>query len=118
MGVRLLTSVSECSKCGLCKGVCPILRVTKEESKGPRCRVLQINEKAEDFTLIYSTLCSACDAACPVGIEISKDILAARERLVSKGIETPANKKMIENIRKYGNPFGKIEGKPKELFCC
>lgn len=98
--------------------MCPVLRVMREESKGPRCRVLQINEDAEDTSLFFSTLCSACDAACPVGIDISTEIQKARERLVQRGVETEVNKKMIENVRKYGNPFGKIEGKPKELFCC
>jgi len=113
-----LAEAGKCSKCGLCKAVCPVLRVMKEESKGPRCRMLQINEKQEDESLLFSTLCSACDAACPVKIDISKDVLAARQRLVGKGIETEANKRMIENMRKYGNPFGEIKGKPKELFCC
>jgi hypothetical protein len=43
-----------------------------------------------------------------------------REYAIQKGFETEVNKEMIENIRNYGNPLGKIEeGKiPKKLYCC
>lgn len=113
-----LADENDCSKCGLCKAVCPIFRVTRSESFGPRCRMIQMKEDKIDPAMVYSTLCSACDAVCPVGIEISKRIKEVREKLVLEGHETEVNKRMIENIRKHGNPFGKIDGKPKELFCC
>jgi hypothetical protein len=43
-----------------------------------------------------------------------------REKAVKNKIETEANKKMMENVKKVGNPFGEIkEGEiPKELYCC
>jgi hypothetical protein len=43
-----------------------------------------------------------------------------REFAVKSRLETESNKKMIENVRAYGNPFGKVEeGKiPEKLYCC
>jgi len=43
-----------------------------------------------------------------------------REKINKENLETDENKKMIANIRKFGNPFGEMEeGKtPKELYCC
>jgi hypothetical protein len=37
-----------------------------------------------------------------------------------EGLQTKENQEMIEKIRKFGNPFGKLEeGKiPKKLYCC
>jgi hypothetical protein len=43
-----------------------------------------------------------------------------RSYLEKENLQTDTNKEMIENIRKFGNPFGKLEeGKiPKKLYCC
>ena len=57
---------------------------------------------------------------CPLEIDTAEIIRKLREFSVKEKIETEGNKKMVEKIREYGNPFGKIgEGKiPKELYCC
>ena len=52
--------------------------------------------------------------------ELKEIVQKSREKMVDLGLETEGNKKMIENIKQYGNPFGKTEkGKvPKDLYCC
>ena len=113
-----MTDINKCSLCGLCKAHCPVYRVLLRETKGPRGKVILIKKDVLDKLFYDCTLCDSCKIECPAGINL--DIRKMRERLVKKGIETEANKKMIKNMRKFGNPFGKLEkGKmPKELYCC
>lgn len=100
---------------------CPVYYVLRKEMMGPR-GILKLKEKSEfgDFYMYACTLCKNCEKECPVEINISEEIIKSREESVARGVETEANKKMIENIRKYGNPFGGIKkGEiPEELYCC
>ena len=78
-----------------------------------------INEKEIDADTLYMcTLCKACEENCPVKIEFKFEEL--RNSFVRDGIETEANRKMVEKVRKHGNPFGKIKkGEiPDKLYCC
>ncbi len=108
-----MSNVSSCINCGMCKSVCPVLVVEKSEGSSPRARVLLLREKMLSDLLLKCTLCEACKPHCPVGIDIPEEVRKARSK-----IETEANKKMIENLRKYGNPFGKNGTEITEGFYC
>lgn len=115
IGVRYMV---DCSKCGLCRAVCPVYLAVLKESSSPRGKaIFKENGKLSDL-FYMCTLCGMCKKNCP--IEVDLEIRKQRTQLIEAGKETEANKAMIENIRKYGNPFGKIEKgkKLKTLFCC
>ena len=110
--------ITKCSLCGFCKVNCPVYKATFNESKSPRGRAIQIKKEKITKDFYNCTLCKACQIECPIDVDLRRR--KQREKLIEQGIETKANKKMIENVRKHGNPFGKVEkGKiPKELYCC
>lgn len=110
--------LKKCSLCGLCKASCPVFKVLLAETSGPRGKAILIKNSVLNEIFYKCTLCKACKVECPAGIDLEIDKI--RERLVKNKIETEANEKMINNIRKYGNPFGKVKkGKiPEELYCC
>lgn len=111
--------VDRCVQCGMCRTACPVFEQLKNEKYSPRGRAFIINQHEEpDLTFYDCTLCGACRARCAANVAIP--VVSQREKLVESGKETEANRRMIQNIRKYGNPFGKVEkGKvPKELYCC
>lgn len=110
--------LEKCSLCGLCKINCPAFKILLRETSGPRGKAILIKKDVLSEIFYECTLCNACKIECPVGIDL--ELGKMREKLVENKIETKANKKMIENIRQHGNPFGKVEkGKiPKELYCC
>lgn len=111
--------VDACSLCGFCKYNCPIFRATQRETLSPRGRAILLNKNILDRNNIFKcTLCEACEKACPAKIDFR--FVELRTKLIEEGKETEANKRMIENVRKYGNPFGKIKkGKiPDKLYCC
>ena len=106
-------NISECTQCGLCKSVCPVFAVERIETSGPRGRAILINNNAFSEHLFMCSLCKRCENICPARIKISDEIKKSR-----KNHKTKFNEKMIENVRKYGNPFGKPGGKTSELHCC
>lgn len=112
--------LDKCRSCGLCKANCPVYNATLRETIGARGRAILIKKNVLTDVYYTCSLCKACDSECPAGIELSKEIRKMRERMVKEGKETEANKAMMENIKKYGNPFGKIEKGtfPKKLYCC
>ena len=113
-----LTENPACTECGLCREVCPIFQIQRQEEYSPRGRAMLDSAGIPTLVFYQCTLCRACRVVCPIGHDPSGEAL--RAGLISAGIETEANQIMIANIRKYGNPFGPLaEGElPKTLTCC
>ncbi|RLG48504.1 MAG: hypothetical protein DRN92_00880 [Thermoproteota archaeon] len=121
----LLKSLDLCIKCGACNHVCPIfISQEKKEFLGPRA-YLQIPrlieeelEMSVDF-IEYAyecTMCGLCDNVCPVGIQISKLILAVREALIDQGyVPPPQVASMPTKLSEEGLAFGSRELKAKWL---
>ena len=108
-----------CIKCGMCKSICPVFKVLKEERVSPRGKAIVLSEKVMDKILFECTLCKGCERKCPLDIKICDGVLKAREAMVLKKKGLKSNEEMIANIRKYGNPFGKGDAKDLEkLYCC
>jgi len=118
-----------CINCGSCLYFCPVYRQILNNyglhyfgGKGVGMTIFQEGvKKGFDRGLYYCTTCQLCKENCPLEIDIPELIRKLRKISIEKGVETPVNEKMMENIRAMGNPFGEEvkEGKiPKELFCC
>lgn len=109
---------SNCIKCGMCKSLCPVFKVLKEESISPRGHSILITEKVLEKSLYLCTLCKLCEKNCPLKIKISEAVRKSREVMVLKNNELENNKELIKNIRKTGNPFGDGPIEPDKLYCC
>jgi len=108
------------SNCGFCKINCPTYKLLMNEVIGPRGRINLAKKDIMDEVFYKCNICRACNEKCPSGIDIDAIMIKVRELLVEHGKETEVNKKMVKNIREYGNPFGKVKkgAKPAELYCC
>lgn len=117
-----------CLNCGACLNSCPVFREIGKSyggkylgSKGVIFTAFSESllgaKKANCFSC---TLCGACYDNCPVKIDLPSLMKKVREHLVNNDMDTDVNKKMIDNIRKSGNPFGEIKKgtMPDELYCC
>ncbi|MEM5829381.1 MAG: LUD domain-containing protein [Candidatus Aenigmatarchaeota archaeon] len=117
-----------CINCGACLYFCPVYRQIFDNYGLHYFAGIGISKTAFmnglkaafDRGLYYCTTCKACKQNCPLEIDVAELIKKIREKAVKKGLETKANKKMIENIKKIGNPFGEMKESeiPKELYCC
>ena len=120
---NLLEEISEalepCVKCGMCKSLCPVFETLREEQLSPRGHSTLLSEKTLDKIVFQCNMCRACEQKCPLNLKICDAIKKAREALVLKNQGLKSNEEMIENIRKTGNPFGKMTDKDKaKLYCC
>ncbi|MDD4251170.1 MAG: LUD domain-containing protein [Candidatus ainarchaeum sp.] len=118
-----------CINCGACLNFCPVFhqifgRYGSKTFLGAKGVLYSFfNESKKDSFhngAFFCTTCKTCKENCPLDIDLSDLIKKLRIELVKAGIEPKPNKEMIENVRKYGNPFGKIEkGKtPDKMYCC
>jgi len=117
-----------CINCGACLDFCPVFHQIGRNygakylgSKGVIfAGFLEGFKKAKEANCFSCISCLACYENCPVKINLPELMKKLRSYLEKENLQTEANKEMIENIRKFGNPFGKLEeGKiPKKLYCC
>jgi len=117
-----------CINCGACLNFCPVFHQIGRKygarylgSKGIIFSGLSEGfKKAVDSNCFACTLCSLCFENCPLKINLPGLMRKLRSFMEKEGLQTKENIEMIENIRRFGNPFGKIEkGKiPKKLYCC
>jgi heterodisulfide reductase subunit D len=120
MDKKWLDQIESCSNCDACLEVCPTYTTTGNLLYSPKSRVelarkvLEGNETDEDIiTAFYNCpKCMACESVCPQGIEISKIVAEARNRIVELGKgPLPAHKKVIQNLLEKGNTVNGDPGK-------
>jgi len=110
--------VERCINCGMCKALCPVFSVLREEAFSPRGKALMLKNDVYDRILYDCSLCKACEQNCPLDIKLCEAFRKARQVLAANSKETEANKEMIKNIRAEGNPFGRESKKGAKLYCC
>lgn len=99
--------VDQCFKCGLCREICPVLRVMREEQYSPRGKAIILENGYFEKIVYDCTLCKACELKCPLNLKLCHAFTRAREILVNSKKEISANKEMIKNLEKSGNIYGK-----------
>lgn len=109
--------IEKCTACGMCKALCPVFSILKEETLSPRGKVLILKKDIYDKIIFDCSLCKACEVKCAQQLKLCEAFKKARLILAENNKATDANKEMIENIRKFGNPFGKQAEKGK-FYCC
>ena len=111
---------AKCTLCGICKFSCPAYKFLFDEAVSPRGKATMLKKSFPSKYFYLCTLCKACEEACILkDIDTVERIRDFRRELVDQGMTTENNKAMIENIRKFGNPFGEAkEGKKLVLYCC
>jgi len=107
-----------CVKCGMCKSLCPVFKVLKEEGLSPRGHAVLLSNKVLEQSVFHCNLCKACELKCPLNLRICDAVKKARQALDLKGKELKTNKEMIENVRKTGSPFGNKPVEGDKLYCC
>jgi len=111
---------AKCTLCGICKFSCPTYKFFFDEAVSPRGKATMLKKEFPSKYFYLCTLCKACEETCILkDIDTVERIRDFRAKMVEQGIEMAPNKAMIENIRQFGNPFGKTEpGKKIVLYCC
>lgn len=110
-----LLQADACLTCGICTTVCPAEAAGKPLS--PRSIVLglrehldhpnvPLDEQVEDDALWSCTTCNACDAVCPVDIDIVEKIVMLRRGRVAEAAIPDSAGDALESMAQKFNPFG------------
>jgi len=102
-------TIENCNLCGMCNKSCLISEITKKETTSPRGKMTLIKKEILDKTFYICTDPKEYNTSCKKNVDIYKHIMRMRQLMVEKGMETKANKELINNLRKTGNPFGIME---------
>jgi len=98
--------LEKCTKCGLCKSLCPVFRIVREEQYSPRGMAIMMQNDIIERILYDCTLCKACEIQCPMNLKICDSIIKARNVFVNSKREVRSNNEIIKNLNKTGNIFG------------
>ena len=120
--------LGECTRCGVCQGVCPLFRETRREADVSRGKLALINglidgifddAKGVDERLQRCLLCGACAKGCPSGVNPPEIILFAKE-IIARYLGLPFGQKIlfkniVSNPERF-NRFSKIAASFQRLF--
>ena len=102
---EMIEILEKCTKCGLCKELCPVFKVLREEQSSPRGHAILLSNKIIDKIVFDCTLCRACEEKCPLNLRICTAIKKARQVLNIKDRENQEIKKLAQKIIDKKNPF-------------
>ncbi len=102
---EVIEIMEKCIKCGLCKELCPVFKVLREEESSPRGHAILLGNKIFDKIVFDCTLCRACEEKCPLNLKVCTAIKKARQvlNLREKGLEQ--NKVYVKKIVDGENPW-------------
>jgi len=104
-----------CTYCGFCKSVCPAFEGVGWDPSVARGRMvlsyglLQKDIPADDSVieaLYQCTTCKDCERRCPSKVRVVDVVERARKDLVAAGKILPRHKSVVDNVLKFGNPYG------------
>jgi len=109
-----------CIRCGLCLSVCPLYRLTLNETDSPRARVAllravregMIEEPSDDTAARFFSclLCGACTFACPSGVTVDRILELTRGEMSDLGLLPEPLVALSQRIAEGHN----ISGEPNE----
>ncbi|MBM3247105.1 (Fe-S)-binding protein [Candidatus Pacearchaeota archaeon] len=102
---EILEIFDKCNRCGLCKELCPVFKVLKEEQYSPRAHAILLSNKVFEELVFKCSLCKACEKKCPFNLKICNAIQKARQVLNLRGKENPNMKEMLRKLENKENPW-------------
>ncbi|RME53774.1 hypothetical protein D6783_00975 [Candidatus Woesearchaeota archaeon] len=98
-------ALNKCSLCGLCNKDSVLFQAVGRESVAPRFAAFLLLQGKEDAALFRYVLDGSAKKACPAGVDLDAFVIRGRNKLVERGVETKANRRMISAARLYGTPY-------------
>ncbi|MFH1591757.1 MAG: hypothetical protein ABIB47_00105 [Candidatus Woesearchaeota archaeon] len=112
-----MADIDKCILCGLCRQDSSLLKITGKETVTSRGKAILIKKGILDKIFFIDPMNDITVAHCPTNVEITEEIRKQREKMVEHGMETKPNRRMIENLRDFGNPYGEQKKQEiKEVF--
>jgi len=101
----IIEILEKCNTCGLCKELCPVFRVLREEQTSPRGQAILLSNKVFSDLVYECTLCKLCEVKCPFNIQICRAMKRARQILAIKGEDKEELKKISKKVENKENAY-------------
>jgi len=110
-------AITQCSRCGFCRAVCPVFDLTKRPITNARGKMILLKEVMEGKlplseevakAFLRCTTCMNCTTNCPSGVDPQEMVKEMRKQMVGAGFDN-LFKAMGDTIEKYGNIYGETE---------
>ncbi|PKN29071.1 MAG: hypothetical protein CVU64_10030 [Deltaproteobacteria bacterium HGW-Deltaproteobacteria-21] len=115
---QFLDLIRRCNHCGSCQTGCPLFKTTCRTALSARGKMIILQDILEDRqeicdelieSIFQCTLCGACAARCPAGVEAPDILKAARKDMVEIGVCHPAFQGMDQILTKHSNIYASEE---------
>jgi glycolate oxidase iron-sulfur subunit len=101
----IIEILDKCTKCGLCKELCPVFRALKTEENSPRGHAILLSNKVFSDLVYKCTLCKACEEKCPFNLQICRAMKRARQILAIKDEDSKELKNILKKMEKNEKPY-------------
>ncbi len=107
-------AITQCSRCGFCRAVCPVFDLTKRPVTNARGKMILLKEMMEGTlpitevvaqVFLRCTTCKNCTVTCPSGADPQQMIKAMRKEMAGIGYDS-LFKAMGDVVEKSGNIYG------------
>jgi len=107
-------AITQCSRCGFCRAVCPVFDLTKRPVTNARGKMILLKELMEGKlpvteavaqAFLRCTTCKSCTVNCPSGADPQELVKAIRKEMTGIGYDN-LFKAMGEVVEKVGNIYG------------
>src|SRR4030042_430694 len=104
-------AITQCSRCGFCRAVCPVFDLTKRPVTNARGKMILLKELMEGKlpvteavaqAFLRCTTCKSCTVDCPSGADPQELVKAIRKEMTGIGYDN-LFKAMGEVVEKVGN---------------
>jgi Fe-S oxidoreductase len=111
---NVVDTTEYCRYCLMCRHVCPVGHITKNETLTPHgwgltvasVRRGQMEWNTETIDVMYQCAdCGSCNAHCVTDQPLPDAIAAARAEIVAQGLAPGVVSRLDEALRQWGNPF-------------
>ena len=104
-----MAGIDKCNLCGLCRQDSLLLQLSGRETLSPRGKAILIKKNILNEIFYIDPLSNSAVIHCPTNVDIAEEVRKQRVKMVENGMETKPNRRMIENIREFGNPYGNMK---------
>ena len=117
-------ALEACMHCGLCRAGCVSYRALRDPRYSPEARIeaaarilLRGDARPGDVEKLYTcSMCGACTALCPYGVETWRLVHAARMLLSRRGLQPRSLEEVKRNAARGGHSFTPRPEEPRRVL--
>ncbi len=101
-----LSSMDQCTKCGICQAHCPVAAVTSTfpgpKYTGPQAQRFRVFDQSWESSPLLCSGCGVCTSVCPNNVAITDIITLAKAEIINSGASIGIGQKLLNRPEMVG----------------